>query len=156
MQRWEIQGTGQDLVQLEAFVTERPGELYVEFTVDCAVVGSAVFGATRFDGGKMRFKGDGYYDPYGTITLPRISLEALFGSDGRELDITITEFAECRLRWASRASSSVCASHCLRSWTIGLKSATTASRAGGSTGDEFEMHAVPSNWISATADSKTL
>jgi len=94
MQRWRVDETGQEVVSLQPYLTDRPGMLYIEFIVDCPVVGSATFGGTRFEDTKMRFRGNGYYDPHGVLTDLRISEEALYAANGSELEVSITEFAE--------------------------------------------------------------
>jgi hypothetical protein len=94
MSKWKIEATGNDAFSLDAYLTEEPGILYLEFAVDAQVEGTAEVDGVRYEQPKIRIQANCRYDPHGPVQDLRVTRIALISADGRELQASAIGYAQ--------------------------------------------------------------
>lgn len=88
MQRWNLDGLTDEVFDLQPFVTEEPGILYLEFSVRARGTGKAAADGATYESPLIQLQGSCRYDPHGPVRDVRLTQVSLHTVDGRELQAT--------------------------------------------------------------------
>lgn len=94
MQLWNLDALEDGVFSFEAFVTEKPGLLYLEFGVECRASGVVDVEGVRYESPTVRIDGNCLYDPHGPVRDMRVARSSLRASDGRELQATASVYVQ--------------------------------------------------------------
>jgi hypothetical protein len=94
MSKWKIESTGNDAFSIDAYLTEEPGILYLEFAVEAQVEGTAEVDGSKYEQPSVRIQANCRYDPHGPVRDLRTTRVALISADGRELQASAIAYVQ--------------------------------------------------------------